>query len=150
MPAPNTTQVEPGSTLAVLIAAPSPVERPHANRHARSGGASGETFARAISGITVYCAKVLVPMKWRIGSAARIFTWDALLSGRWGAGGLARRRPGALVAGQPASTIRAEAKRLRKRWKREGSRTGSRERTRQRARGVAGRSAARSLPAVAL
>ena len=40
MPAPNTTHVEPALTDAVLIAAPSPVESPHANRHARSSGAS--------------------------------------------------------------------------------------------------------------
>ena len=71
IPAPKTTHVEPGSTLAVNIAAPRPVERPQANRHARSSGASGETFASAISGITVYSAKVEVPMKWRIGSPSR-------------------------------------------------------------------------------
>ena len=41
MPAPNTTQVEPGSTLAVFIAAPRPVESPQANRQAPSSGASG-------------------------------------------------------------------------------------------------------------
>ena len=71
MPAPNTTQVEPGSTLAVNMAAPSPVDRPHANRHALSSGASGETFASAISGSTAYSANVDVPMKWRIGSPLR-------------------------------------------------------------------------------
>ena len=71
MPAPNTTQVEPGSTFAVYIAAPRPVDSPQANRHARSSGASGLTFASAISGITVYSANVLVPMKWRIGSPSR-------------------------------------------------------------------------------
>ena len=70
MPAPNTTQVVPGCTAAVNIAAPSPVERPHANRHALSNGASGETFASAISGMTVYSANVEVPMKCRIGSSA--------------------------------------------------------------------------------
>ena len=63
MPAPNTTHVEPGSTFAVLIAAPRPVDSPHANSAARSADASGETFASAISGITVYSANVLVPMK---------------------------------------------------------------------------------------
>ena len=71
MPAPNTAHVEPGATFAVLIAAPSPVERPQANRHARSSGASGSTFASAISGMTVYSANVDVPMKWRIGSPSR-------------------------------------------------------------------------------
>ena len=55
-------------TLAVFIAAPSPVDRPHANRQAWSGAASGETRASAISGMTVYWANVLVPMKWRMGS----------------------------------------------------------------------------------
>ena len=66
-----TARVEPGSTFAVLIAAPSPVERPHANRHARSSAASLLIFASAISGMTVYSAKVDVPMKWRIGSPSR-------------------------------------------------------------------------------
>ena len=71
IPAPKTTQVEPGLTLAVFIAAPRPVESPQANRQAWSGSASGETLASAISGITVYSANVLVPMKWRIGSPSR-------------------------------------------------------------------------------
>ena len=55
----------------MFSAAPSPVESPHANTHASSSGASGETFASAISGITVYSANVDVPMKWRIGSPSR-------------------------------------------------------------------------------
>jgi hypothetical protein len=53
------------------MAAPSPVDRPQANRQARSSGASAGTLASAISGITVASAKVLVPMKWRIGSPSR-------------------------------------------------------------------------------
>ena len=56
-------KVEPASTCAVYIAAPSPVDSPQANRQARSSGASGETLASAISGITVYSANVDVPMK---------------------------------------------------------------------------------------
>jgi hypothetical protein len=48
MPAPNTTQKEPGSTLAVLMAAPRPVDSPQANRQARSSGASGSILASAI------------------------------------------------------------------------------------------------------
>ena len=40
MPAPKTTQVEPRSTLAVLSAAPIPVESPQAKSAARSSGAS--------------------------------------------------------------------------------------------------------------
>src|SRR5205085_955359 len=39
---------------------------------APSSGASGLTLARAISGMTVYSANVLVPMKWRIGSPSRL------------------------------------------------------------------------------
>ncbi len=72
MPAPKTTAVEPGSTFAVLSAAPRPVERPQANSAAPSSGASGLIFASAISGITVYSAKVLVPMKWRSCSPSRL------------------------------------------------------------------------------
>ena len=71
MPAPNTTHVDPGVTAAVRIAAPRPVERPHANRHAASNGARGSILASAIWGITVYSAKVEVPMKWRSGSPSR-------------------------------------------------------------------------------
>ena len=63
--------MEPSSTLAVNIAAPRPVESPQANSAQRSSGASWGTLASAISGITVYSANVLVPMKWRIGSPSR-------------------------------------------------------------------------------
>ncbi len=52
-PHPKTTHVEPRSTPAVYSAAPIPVERPHANGAQPSSGASGLTFASAISGITV-------------------------------------------------------------------------------------------------
>ena len=84
MPAPKTTQVVPSCTLAVFIAAPRPVERPQANRHARSSGASGSTFARAISGITVYSAKVEVPMKWRMSSPPSPGRLSRVVpSGRW-------------------------------------------------------------------
>ena len=71
MPVPKTTQVDPGSTRAVLSAAPIPVESPHAKSAARSSGASRSTLARAISGMTVHSANVDVPMKWRIGSPSR-------------------------------------------------------------------------------
>ena len=52
-------------------------------RTARRGrsGASGLIFASAISGITVYSANVLVPMKWRIGSPSR--ESRVVPSGRW-------------------------------------------------------------------
>ena len=72
IPAPNTTHVEPSSTLAVCIAAPSPVESPQANSAAPSSGASGFTFESAICGITVYSANVEVPMKCRIRSPPRL------------------------------------------------------------------------------
>ena len=81
MPAPNTTHVDPGSTAAVFIAAPIPVDSPQANRQARSSGASGLIFASAISGITVYSANVDVPMKWRISSPSR--DRRVVPSGRW-------------------------------------------------------------------
>ena len=71
----------PASTLAVYIAAPSPVASPHANSAQRSSGASSGTLASAISGITVYSANVLVPMKWRIGSPSRLRR--VVPSGRW-------------------------------------------------------------------
>ena len=63
--------MEPGSTLAVFSAAPTPVERPQAKTQARSSGASGAIFASAISGMTVYSANVDVPMKCLIGSPSR-------------------------------------------------------------------------------
>ncbi len=71
IPAPKTAHVDPAETLAVFMAAPRPVESPQANKHAPARGASGETFARAISGMTVYSAKVEVPMKCRTASPSR-------------------------------------------------------------------------------
>ena len=72
MPAPKTTHVEPGSTFAVLHRGAEPGREPAREQAgARSSGASGSTFASAISGITVYSAKVEVPMKCRIGSPSR-------------------------------------------------------------------------------
>src|SRR4051794_13197561 len=107
MPAPNTATVEPGSTLAVFIAAPRPVDRPHANRHARSSGASGLTLARAISGITVYSAKVEVPMKCRIGSPSRDRRGGP--AGReprvWLAGGAGRGGVRGRQAGRPVGQV---------------------------------------------
>jgi len=47
----------------VYNAAPIPVESPQANGAHPSSGASGLTFASAISGMTVNSAKVDVPMK---------------------------------------------------------------------------------------
>ena len=70
-PQPKTATVEPGSTCAVFRAAPIPVDRPQAKGAHPSSGASGLTFASAISGITVYSAKVDVPMKCRSGSPSR-------------------------------------------------------------------------------
>ena len=71
-PQPKTAQTEPGSTRAVKKTAPMPVDSPHANGAQPSSGASGLTFASAISGMTVYSANVDVPMKClqRIAAAA--------------------------------------------------------------------------------
>ena len=80
-PAPKTATVDPGSTLATYRAAPTPVVAPQASVQITSSGASGFTFARAISGITVASANVLVPMKWRTRSSPR---WSRVVpSGRW-------------------------------------------------------------------
>lgn len=51
-------------TLAVLSAAPYPVEIPHPRRHTLSIGAFSFTLAREMSATTVYSENVLVPMKW--------------------------------------------------------------------------------------
>jgi len=61
-PRPKTATVAPGWTLAVFSTAPIPVVMPHPSRQTFSSGASGRTFASAISGTTVYSAKVDVPM----------------------------------------------------------------------------------------
>lgn len=52
-------------TLAVLRAAPYPVEIPQPRRHTLSIGAWLSTLAREMSATTVYSEKVLVPMKWK-------------------------------------------------------------------------------------
>ena len=70
-PQPKTATVEPGSTCAVFSAAPIPVDRPQAKGAQPSSGASGFTFASAISGRTAYSANVDVPMKCRSGSPSR-------------------------------------------------------------------------------
>ena len=70
----------PGSTCARYIAAPRPVDSPHANRHAASSAASGLIFASEISLITVASANVEQPMKWRSSSPSR--DSRALPSGR--------------------------------------------------------------------
>jgi hypothetical protein len=48
-PAPQTATVEPGSTLAVLSAAPTPVMTPHPISAARSSGMSLSIFTSAFS-----------------------------------------------------------------------------------------------------
>ena len=52
----NTAQVEPGSTRAVLSAAPTPVVTPHPIRAARSRGMSSRIFTRAFSGTSICSA----------------------------------------------------------------------------------------------
>ena len=61
-PNPNTAMLEPGSTLAVFKTAPIPVVTPQPSKQMVSNGASRRTLASAISGTTVYSAKVDVPM----------------------------------------------------------------------------------------
>ena len=86
-PRPHTAHVLPGSTLAVLSAAPYPVGTPHPSKQTLSSGAvrstcqSGArllsnyflfffspwtrvTLAREISATTVYCENVEQPIKW--------------------------------------------------------------------------------------
>ena len=72
MPAPNTTQVEPGLDLGGEHRGAEPGRQPAGEQaRARRAAPRASTFASAISGITVYSANVLVPMKWRIGSPPR-------------------------------------------------------------------------------
>ena len=71
MPAPKTATEEPASTSAFQSAAAMPVVAPQASRQIASKLASGSTLASAISGMTVYSAKVLVPMKWRSSPFSR-------------------------------------------------------------------------------
>src|SRR5262249_56937500 len=61
-PRPKTTTEEPGSTFAVVSTAPIPVVTAQPSRHTVASGASFRIFASAISGTTVYVAKVEVPM----------------------------------------------------------------------------------------
>jgi len=74
MPAPKTTQVDPGANLGrVSIAAPIPV-REAATRTGRPDRAAprGSIFAqRDLRPSPLYSANVDVPMKWRIGSPPR-------------------------------------------------------------------------------
>ena len=59
-PRPNTTQLAPGSTLAVLVTAPTPVVTPQPTSQAALKGASARILATAISGKTV---KLTVPLE---------------------------------------------------------------------------------------
>ena len=66
-PSPKTATVVPGSTLVLLKTAPQPVATPQPSRHILSRSAPGLILAALISAITAYSAKVLQPMKWKIG-----------------------------------------------------------------------------------
>ena len=61
-PRPKTATVAPGCTFAVFSTAPMPVVMPQPSRQTFSSGASARILASAISGTTVYSAKVEVPM----------------------------------------------------------------------------------------
>ena len=62
-PQPNTTTDEPGVTLAVLMAAPTPVITPQPTSEAISKGMSSAIFTTPCSGRTIYSANVPVPAK---------------------------------------------------------------------------------------
>ena len=60
-PQPNTTTLEPGWTLAVLMAAPTPVLTPQPISEAMSNGTSSSILMAASWGSVTYSAKVPVP-----------------------------------------------------------------------------------------
>ena len=105
-PQPNTTTDEPGSTLAVLMAAPTPVVTPQPISEAISNGTSSSILTAACSGIVVYSAKVPAPAKPKIGvspsrEAGHERRAELDLGHRWGDWRVdavdalpARRRPG--------------------------------------------------------
>src|SRR6185369_6190636 len=66
-PQPITTALLPGSTLAVLMAAPTPVMTPQPTRHALSSGTPAGILTHEISGTTAYCARLDSAAIWYIG-----------------------------------------------------------------------------------
>src|SRR4029453_3904150 len=62
-PRPNTTTEEPGVTLAVLSAAPTPVMTPQPTSEATSCGVSGSIFTTPCSGMIISSAQVPEPAK---------------------------------------------------------------------------------------
>ena len=71
-PQPITSTLEPGSTLALRTAAPTPVITPQPMMQARSNGISFEIAIAPDSGTTVYSACVEVVKKWCTGAPARL------------------------------------------------------------------------------
>ena len=61
-PRPNTTAVDPFSTLAVFHTAPHPVAMPHPSNATLSSGAEGLILATLTSCTTVYSEKLEMPM----------------------------------------------------------------------------------------
>ena len=61
-PKPKIATVSPSCTLAVFITAPMPVVTPQPNKHTSSNAAFLFTFAKEISGSTVYSEKVEQPI----------------------------------------------------------------------------------------
>jgi len=70
-PQPKTTTDEPGVTLAVLIAAPTPVMTPQPMSDAISSGTVGSMGTTACCGRTISSAKVPVPAKPKSDSSPR-------------------------------------------------------------------------------
>src|SRR5262245_50096410 len=75
-PQPNTTTDEPGLTLAVFSAAPTPVMTPQPTSEAISCGVSGSIFTTPCWGRIVYSAHVPVPAKLKIGDPS----WKKLIA----------------------------------------------------------------------
>ncbi len=71
-PQPKTTTEEPGVTLAVLMAAPTPVMTPHPTRLPISRGMSSSIFTTPWCGMIISSAKVPAPAMPKIGEPSRV------------------------------------------------------------------------------
>jgi hypothetical protein len=70
-PQPNTTAIEPGSTLAVLMTAPTPVMTPQLISAALSSGTAGSTFTTLSTCSVAYSAMTPQPEKMESALPAR-------------------------------------------------------------------------------
>src|SRR5690606_3766199 len=81
-PQPNTTTDEPGVTLAVLMAAPTPVMTPQPTSDAISWGVSGSIFTTPCSGMIISSAHVPEPAKPNTGWPSRR-KWGVPAAANW-------------------------------------------------------------------